>query len=279
MQYVTENLIIKTNHEYPPHNLMVFEEYFYKRYIEDKPFTSRTYLPIQWTSCYLARNCKKDSDGVYIGLIDIQNFLDALPRDKKYFTIVQYDDGILNDLSGFDIYKFASGGIGDYPIPLICMPYKKINKDRDIFASFVGTIKGRHPVREKMYFNTKDRSDYHISELVNFDCFKDIMERSVFSLCPRGYGKTSFRINESLNLGSIPVYIYDDPWIPFFDEIDFKNYGVLIHESDLHQIDDILKSYSTKQIEELREYGRYVYNEYFIYESCYNKILKKLIVS
>jgi len=98
----------------------------------------------------------------------------------------------------------------------------------------------------------------------------------VFSLCPRGYGKTSFRINESLNLGAIPVYIYDEPWIPFEDELDFNEYGVLLHQGQLDDLDNILKSYNQEKINKMLEKGEEVYREYYTYEGCYDKIIKKL---
>lgn len=268
---VPYQFLIKTNHEYPIGNKMVFEEFFYNKFITETPDTKIIYLPIQWTSFYLSRNCSDLNN-----LSDLQLFLNTLPRNKKFFTIIQYDDGIINDVNHIDLYKFASGGVGDYPVPLICIPYNRIEKKKDIFASFVGTIKGRHIIREKLSLYLSHLQNYVISECINFEFFKDVMERSIFSLCPRGYGKTSFRINESLNLGSIPVYIYDDPWIPFYDEIDFSKYGVLIHESNLHNIDNILKSYSQDQIDSLREYGKYVYKNYYEYESCYYKILNIL---
>lgn len=267
---VPPEFVIKTNHEYPPENKMVFEEFFYNQFVIDKPVTNRIYLPIQWTSFYLSRNCDDHNN-----LSDLQSFLHSLPRDRKYFTVVQYDDGIINDITGLDILKFSSGGAGDYAIPLICLPYDRSDKPKDIFASFIGVIHGRHRIREKMREYTNQLNGYVISEKTNFESFKDVMGRSVFSLCPRGYGKTSFRINEALNMGSIPVYIYDDPWIPFGDELDFSKYGVLIHESKLHDIDNILKSYSTDYIDSLRSYGNFVYNNYYTYESCYRQILKK----
>lgn len=37
-----------------------------------------------------------------------------------------------------------------------------------------------------------------------------------FNLAPRGYGRASFRMTEIIQIGSIPVYLYDDfPWIPY----------------------------------------------------------------
>ncbi len=249
---------------------MIFEEFFMNKFLSENPITNRIYLPIQWTCFYISRNYGKTD------LSDLESFLNSLPKNQKYFTVVQWDDGILNNTNDIDILKFASGGIGDYAIPLINLPHKKIQRNRNIFASFIGVINGRHKIREKLRNSLKNYQDYYISEKTSFDNFKEIMESSIFSLCPRGYGKTSFRINESLNLGSIPVYIYDEPWIPFNDLIDFKEYGVLIHESEINNINEILKSFTSVEIEKLQKRGAEVYNEYFTYDSCYKQIIKLL---
>jgi glycosyltransferase involved in cell wall biosynthesis len=121
-----------------------------------------------------------------------------------------------------------------------------------------------------------DKKEYIIKEKTSFDEFKELMERSTFALCPRGYGRTSFRINEALNLGAIPVYIYNTPWIPFNDMVNFEDYGILIGEENIDNIDTILKSISSEKIQQLQENGKKVYEEYFKYESCYNKIIDVL---
>jgi hypothetical protein len=265
-----EIFLTKTNHTYPPGNNKVFEQFFLEKFLEETPSTDRIYIPVQWTCFYISRNyCQLPMD-------DLQNFLDSLPRDKKYFTICQWDDGIKNNLSGLDIIKFSSGGVGDYQIPLINQPHQKERKEKNIFASFIGVIGGRHRIREYLRERYSNVEGYFISESQGFDKFKEIMERSVFSLCPRGYGKTSFRINESLNLGAIPVYIYDEPWIPFEDELDFNEYGVLLHQGQLDDLDNILKSYNQEKINKMLEKGEEVYREYYTYEGCYDKIIKKL---
>jgi hypothetical protein len=265
-----EIFLTKTNHNYPPNNHKVFEEYFYERFVQDNLDFDRVYLPVHWTCFYISRNYCQDS------MEDLQNFLDSLPRDKKYFTICQWDDGITNNLSDLDILVLSSGGVGNYPIPLINQPHIKVKKEKNIFASFIGVIQGRHRTRETLKSLYSEVEGYYIKETLGFETFKDILERSIFSLCPRGYGKTSFRINESLNLGSIPVYIYDDAWIPFKDEINFEDYGVLVHESQLGNLDNILKSYSQIKINEMLDKGAEIYREYFSYEGCYDKIIKKI---
>ena len=102
------------------------------------------------------------------------------------------------------------------------------------------------------------------------------MERSVFSLCPRGYGATSFRICESLQQGSIPVYIYDKDWTPWYDEFNFEDIGIKIHESQIEKIPNILESLDSEHIKILRENGNNIYNEYFDYKNCSLKIINKL---
>jgi hypothetical protein len=250
---------------YPPYNKMIFEEYA-------MPHVN---LPILWTNFYISRNFG-NSD-----MSDLQQFLDSLDRSKKYFTILQYDDGILQDLRDLDILIFSGGGYRDspekyYPIPLICMPSPDTNKNkvRDILCSFIGVIQGRHPIREKIK-NLYDKV-FIIREAIGYDIFIDIMERSVFSLCPRGYGLTSFRICESLQHGSIPIYIYDTPWIPWKDEFDFNDIGILMHEDEIDNIKDVINSKSEEDIAIYKKNGEKIYEEYFTYDGCLNNIIKKI---
>jgi hypothetical protein len=266
---VPSEFLLKTNHVYPPGNFEVFEEYFYRSFMDINSYSlNRVYLPIQWTSYYMSKDYGKDS------MDDLQLYLDLLPRSLKYFTIIQWDDGIINDISKLDLQIFSSGGVGNIAIPLINQPYLKKSNTKDIFCSFVGAIKGRHRIREKIFDLYFDDKDFVISERVDFTMFSDIMSKSLFSLCPRGYGKTSFRICEALSVGSIPVYVYDDPWIPFEDFISFSNYGVLIKESDICNLKNILSSISDEEILNLQLNGSDVYNKYYTYDGCFHNIIK-----
>lgn len=39
---------------------------------------------------------------------------------------------------------------------------------------------------------------------------------TLFNLAPQGFGRTSFRLAEVVQVGRIPVYIYNDiPWVPY----------------------------------------------------------------
>jgi hypothetical protein len=271
-----ENLRIKINVDYPPYNNILFEEYFYKEFVYNNEITNRIYIPIFWTGLYVNRNYGQGD------LSDIQSFLDNLDKSKKYFTIVQYDDNILNDLKDLDILIFAMGGHGkykdkSYPIPLNCLPPQGLQiMDKDIFASFIGSINGRHIIREKMANALRNNNKYIISEHISYPQFREIMSRSIFSLCPRGYGQTSFRICEALQVQSIPVYIYDEPLIPFYTEFDFNDIGILIHENEIDKIDEILSSKTPEEIQKYIDNGIKIYNNFFEYKGCYNSIIKYL---
>jgi hypothetical protein len=105
------------------------------------------------------------------------------------------------------------------------------------------------------------------------------MNRSRFSLCPRGYGKTSFRICEALQHGSVPIYLYDDPLIPFSDMKNFEDYGVLVHENEIDKIDDILSAITPEKYANMVEIGSKVYCDFYTYDGCFQRIIEKMKIS
>jgi hypothetical protein len=262
------NLIKKSNLIYPPNNLETFEMFFLNNFKDNKKI-KRIYLPILWTEYYINNNYGK-GDISYL-----QNYLDSLDRTKKYFTIIQYDDCILNDLKDLDIIIFSQGGFGKYekkcyPIPLNC--YIKTNNDKEenkqFLMSFVGSIKNRHIIREELYENLINKNDCFLSENLGYEKFVDILKKSKFSLCPRGYGQTSYRIFESLYFKTIPIYIYDIPHVPFQKEFPFEKYGILIHKENINNIYDIINSISDDEINNMLIYGQEVLNKHYLYEGC-----------
>lgn len=276
MNMLETPFMVKTNHEYPPNNKIIFEEYFYNWFIENKVQTSKTYLPIFWTNYYISKDYAQQD------ISEINTFLDTLDKSKEYFTIIQWDDGIVNPFEYKNIYVFGQGGgggregyIGDYSIPLICQPNPNIKiENKDIFASFIGVIYGRNNfIREKLHDNLKNKNGYSFQNSISYDVFSNTMSRSIFSLCPRGYGATSFRICEALQHGSIPVYISDKPWIPFNSMIDFNHYGVFIDIKDINNIDDILNNISQEEITKKNNLGKRIYNEYYTFKGCADKII------
>jgi hypothetical protein len=171
-----------------------------------------------------------------------------------------------------NIKVFGSGGGRiDFPLPLICHPHgRKDNLKRDIFASFIGSK--THPIRNDLIERYSNHSEWVVTDL-NYEnsTFCEVLSRSVFALCPRGFGLTSFRICEALEQGAIPVYISDE-WIQP-GNVDFNEYGVLVHSDEIGELDAILANIPEAQIESKREAGKYYYEKMFTFSGCRQLIL------
>ena len=267
---------------YPPyHKGDYLEEYFYKFYKKNKEEfdeTDYTYIPVFWTNVYLTG---KNGDL-------LQPYLNYLPKGKKYFTVSQHDDAVKEKLPDNTISFEAGGNGGGVPIPLICSPIdNKLIKEvkKDILCSFVGSISNNASSRvilyqtymndKEFYFNKPRNWTAHVPEN-NLKEFINITQRSEFSLCPRGYGKQSFRFYEVMQLNSIPVFVYNGDWFPFNKFIDWNEFSVLIHEDKISTLKDKLKSYTSEEKNKMLKKGKEIYNEYFTMEGMSKNILRYL---
>lgn len=197
---------------YPSDNFPDFEYWFMQNITEaELMYGDRVYLPILFTAFF-----KREQFGKNQAAIDIlQRFVDTLPADKKYFCIVQYDDGVLINWKGKDVVVFGMSGKPKscIPIPLICQPHAhKISEvNKDILISFVGRV--THPIRQTILDWGKEKIDCYVtSKHHSMDEYCKILTRSRFVICARGYGAGSFRICEAIQYGAMPVIIkyFDD---------------------------------------------------------------------
>lgn len=245
---------------YPPGNDQIFEQWLIENF--DHP----DYLPINWCAFQVNNNYGKNTKA----MVTLQRFINSLPNNRQYWTVTQYDLGPLAELGRLDITVFGSGGGRiDFPLPLICKPHGRKEKNKDILSSFIGSL--THPIRKQMCSVT---SSYIKTDHTDINTYCEIMARSVFCLCPRGFGLTSFRICEALEQKSIPVYISDQFIIP--GNIDFENYGVLIHSSRVEEIDQILASITPEEIAKKQEYGRMIYEKIYTFEGCRQLIIDNI---
>lgn len=268
MEIVPDEFRPDMNIEYPTGNKVPYEIYFEKYFIENKPITIRYYLPIHWTAYYVNNKYGKD----VVAINKLQAYIDNLDKGRKYFTVCQYDDGILNDVSGLDLLVYASGCNkgGYYPIPLLSQPYNAIPYElckKDIEYSFVGS--DTHLIRKKLEKELKSKN-VRIGNITR-DKYIDELKRSTFAICPRGYGVTSFRLYESMAFGCIPVYVSDEFWEAF--NLPFTDYGIKITEDQIKDIPQILKSVNIKEMQaKVENY----YKKYFVYSTCAENIVKTL---
>ena len=270
------NILFYVNNSvtYPPFkNGYYLEEYFFE-YMKtnniDKNSEGRKYIPALWTNFQIEGWFTSKKVEMQLSL---DEYIKENPSENGYFTVVQYDDGPLLRLpEGTIIYGACSGTI---PLPLIYEDRNntlvKLNSrkfeyiEKELLCSFVGTI--THNVREfcKNILSGREGFTMHIRNGWSTDVNEDLQKifvdntiKSKFALAPRGYGRSSFRFFEIFQLGSVPVYVWDDiEWLPYKDKIDYKKICVSIHISEINNLESILKGITEKEYNEMiAEYER-----------------------
>ena len=270
---------IPMSHTYPPFkNGRYMEEFFYDfitKNIETLVDINYVYIPVFWTN--LQVNDDYGQKKTYYNNL-LQTAYNNLPKDTKYFTIVQHDDCVqLNIPKNTLIFGACSGHI---PLPLI---YEDINNtlstlcntykiNRKLLCSFYGST--THPIRNMLQFFHREgvieiNQKTWEKNINNSDAseFIQLALQSVFTLSPRGYGRSSFRFFESILLGSIPIYIYDDiNWLPYQNIIDYSKFSIILHQNEIHRLPILLEELTSEKLvilqEELHKHSNYFGLEY-----------------
>jgi len=281
--------IPKNTFAYPPHQGLnpLIEERAFSYFTTMDIDSDYMYIPIQWTQYHCSNNWGNDAQKV----AEIQEWANQLPTKypgEKFFTVVQYDDGTLVSIDNCKVFaasnspKSPKADSQEYiPIPLLSDPHPSSAKgERMNKVGFVGR-NDTHPLRKNIcdklrgtpgYRFEENQSGSHISQL-----FRDVIQDSVFGLAPRGYGPTSFRLYETMQLGSVPIYVSDVFWLPFEDVIDWEKAALLVHLDDVdtipERVDAIIES---GEYENYLEYGRMVYEKYLTWDGTLNQIAQSI---
>lgn len=133
--------------------------------------------------------------------------------------------------------------------------------DRDIFAFFKGTIhnrggksysKGLRIILERLMKSEKDIVFAEQTPDCNRKCYKRMMRRSTFCLCPRGWSPWTLRAYQAMMVGCIPVVMADEIEFPYENSLDWKKLTVKIAEKDVNNTLSILRGIPQATIEEKR---------------------------
>ena len=244
------------------------EEYYFEYFINTKPRTERLYLPISWTNCHIyCTDAEKEALRTYVLNLD-PNF--------KYFSILQIDKGLghpslqISIPDSIDMLLFSAGGytssksITNLPIPLLKAPLqKKSNSEKTHIASFVGSL-ASHPLRYEL--DEKFGNLFYFGSSQNWE---SVMESSFYSLCPRGYGATSFRLYEALQLETVPIYVWEeDLLLPFSDVVDWSKISIIVHRNEINSIlfHILERNYSSfiTEIKRVKHYFSYSFTAEYI---------------
>ena len=273
---------------YPPFKEGLYmEEYFLKNVLSTT--LKRKYIPALWTNFQIEHWFENKKGEMQQAL---NEWIKQHPSSDGYFTIVQYDDGPKLSLpKDTIIYGACSGHI---PLPLIYEDIKnKLDKfkhkyfsEKSILCSFVGNItsNGVQPdVRQTMFNVLNHNPSFKLinsggwTPSVNMNnqlTFVNITIDSKFALAPRGYGRSSFRFFECFKLGTIPIYVWNDiEWLPFKDQIDYNKCCISMHVSQLHTLEQQLRSITEDDYVKMFEYYNTI-KHFFTLEGMTNEIIR-----
>ena len=278
-----------------------FENYFYKYFIKNKSKFPQDleYISVFWRPYEYNRSRRLVPS-------HLQETINNLDNNKRYFTVCSSPMGISASLPKDTIvfsaassptnpanfekrslqscWKNLEDEIKVIPIPLLKHPHEVAPKiKKDIVCSFVGAV-DPHECRTSLQKEIEGDGKISFSETMwlpqysvsQYQKFLDIVSRSTFSLCPRGYGPTSYRLYESFQLGCVPVYIYDTPFLPYQDEIDWNDICLML---PINKIDDLLGIIKLQSPEDAKEYSKNIaaiYHKYFTKQAVCEYILRKL---
>jgi hypothetical protein len=193
-----------------------------------------------------------------------------------YCTLSQHGWGIASIVPK-NLLVISSGGVGHVPILLF-----KWQLNSSWFApsarhqwvvSFMGSM-SHGPVRYRMASILRQEfgAEFYCNQGSNWTW---IGSQSKFIMAPRGISRNSFRLTETLQMGMIPVYAYDDLiWLPYYDSIGWSRIGFVSHIDSLLHLARSLKGVPTWRVSEMRKNIVSLYSTHFIIKAVIEQSLK-----
>jgi hypothetical protein len=221
------------------------------------------YLPIFWTRWHL------NHDFGRTGLHELKQEVDrAIIDDSKTFTICQNDDGPIVDTGKTTLFLASRKSPYGVDIPLLCSPHQvpAIKPAKKYLASFIGNVK-THPIRREMVNHLVHRPDVYIYDgHLGASFFVEKVLESLIALCPRGYGGSSFRFYEVMQLGVVPFLIGDIDTRPFKKFILWDN--VSLFTQSVSDVNRILCSLNQHELLTMGNYAAYLWSHLTYQKWC-----------
>jgi len=286
-------------YRYPQHNDdFGVEQDFYEYLLQEKTLLVQDpaaadwhYLPVYWTRWHINHNYGQH------GLQELQRQISkAMLDSKKTFTICQYDDGPVVKMGDAVIFLSSRTGITGIDIPLLSSLHRKsmVIPKKKYRASFVGNLES-HSLRQKMNQALKDKKEVYIFDshqqisrlrqwlrqayiLLSFGnrskFFVKKTLQSFIALCPRGYGGSSFRLYEAMQLGVVPFLIGDIDTRPFKKFINWND--ISLYADTTTNIWERICLKTDQELLLMGQEAQRVYQEKLAYQKWCPYVLKEL---
>lgn len=263
---------------YPKHNSDYGVEQDFELYLRNNNYlvTERWtdadwhYLPIYWTRWHLQHDYGR------LGLDLLQNKVNNIIIDSdKTFTICQYDDGPKVNLgNSIEFLASRKGSVG-MDIPLLCNPHHSgFNLRRPFLASFVGRL-NTHPIRMEMKESLANHNDIYISEDdLSPKEYANLITKSYVALAPRGYGGSSFRFFEAMQLGVAPALFGEVDTRPFKQFINWDDFS--FYSKYPQEFLEQLLGISRSELKKMGKIAKHVYLNKLAYQKWPKLVLAEL---
>jgi hypothetical protein len=188
------------------------------------------------------------------------HILMLLSPDFLYVTLSHNDDGIEGSNDRMEelpdnLLILSQGGKGHVPLLLWMPPGLNPNDfpiksryDYDIIF-MTGDSHWIRPVIRGVIAAAFGRRAYLT---YNFQ-WQDYYSRGKFIISPRGYGRNSYRLGEVLQMGMIPVYVYNDiPWLPYYDSINWSAFSIVVRWDRIQDASNRISETSDQEVHAMR---------------------------
>ena len=255
---------------------VVQERWLRGGYAEDPDKANNwTFVGVPWTDLRVHRG----PNGTFA---DLETELAKhLQPGRRYFTVLNHFQGSPVPLPDH-LQVFSGGGIGHIPVPLLKDQLPYYDGPRDILCSFMGRglDEAQHgcDVRQRMYAALHNEQDIILDPSQGVVAFHNQLNRSIFSLCPRGSGPTSYRLYESLHVGSIPIYIWDQTlWLPYADELDWSEIAIVMHIDEIDTLAATLRDIAADpdRVARMRARGQELVPHWFTMTAAADRIIER----
>jgi hypothetical protein len=221
----------------PPHRYAGFdgpwiENYFFTFFAAQTISIPYIYLPVFWTDFLVT--------GKNVSLLNA--FLLTLPSSHTFFTVVQLDRGIgsrhvahpVSVPNTLRLVAFLSSGSSSCDPMLHMVPIPLLHRELPLsgssmhtkthVASFQGSF--THHIREDLFKTLNSTYTF----LRSGSDWQEVIQKSMFSFTPRGFGESSFRLYQVLQLGTVPIVIWEKQrWLPFEELVEWDEFAIVLH--------------------------------------------------
>ena len=255
---------------------------------------------VQWVDYYHVQKYRRGkAPSLRAGL---RTLSELMRPDIPYITVSQHDHGILNPLLKREDKKLAlrltnllvlsSGGNGHVPIPLLKQPEEVVPFPPGVprkVLTFVGGVDGLRPSRVAVkheLLNTAALTQVQqagvLFQRMNASSgnWRQTLAESSLVLTPRGQGRAAYSMYETIQMGMVPVYVWDDfEWLPYHStHASWSNFGFSVRVGSFAEhAPELWAASNTVELQRRRDKLLSLRESHFTYNGVMSQIAHLLV--